>query len=96
MITVSGKAYLFPKLYSFEVVRLGEKTRKGDGVGSEERGEGGDGVKAGEGPTWRSRGEGRREEAKDEEGDFCRPHAAISLDYGNQHCQLLSPTFESS
>lgn len=38
MIKVSGKAYLFPRLYSFEVVRLGEKTRKGDGVGSEERG----------------------------------------------------------
>ena len=79
MIKVSGKAYLFPRLYSFEVVRMGEKTRKGEGVGSEERG-----------------GAGRREEAKDEEGDFCRPHTAIPLDYGNQHCQPLSPTFESS
>lgn len=38
MITVSGKAYLFPRLHSFEVVRLGEKTRKGDGVGRGERG----------------------------------------------------------
>ena len=37
MITVSGKAYLFLRLYSFEVVRLGEKTRKGEGVRSGER-----------------------------------------------------------
>lgn len=59
------------------------------------KGVGRGGVKGGEGPAWRSRGEGRREEAKDEEGDFSRTHAAIPLDYGNQHCQPLSPTFES-
>ena len=53
------------------------------------------GVNAVEGPAWRSRGEGRREVAKEEEGDCYRTHAAIPLDCGNQHCHPLSPSFES-
>lgn len=52
-------------------------------------------MKAGEGPAWRSRGEGRREEAKEEEGDCYRTHAAIPLDCGNQHCHPLFPSLES-